>query len=170
MRRSPCHTGRERSSHVPRVGAERDKLARERAAVDADRDAARRALADRERDEGEALSAADARADDAAGRAAAAESARALAEKALADERQERAPEAANVAQAAGAATENNAPFVLESRQVIFTICRPVSEIVLFCFNRCRFGVTIRTGLCSRMGRRNWLGRMSTDSSSMLAS
>ena len=72
--------------------------------MDADRDAARRALADRERDEGEALSAADARADDAAGRAAAAESARALAEKALADERQERATEAANLAQAAGAA------------------------------------------------------------------
>ena len=81
-----------------------DKLARERAAVDADRDAARRALADRERDEGEALSVAAARADDAAGRAAAAESARALAEKALADERQERATEAANLAQAAGAA------------------------------------------------------------------
>ena len=72
--------------------------------MDAERDAARRALADRERDEGEALSAADARADDAAGRAAAAESARALAEKALADERQERATEAANLAQAAGAA------------------------------------------------------------------
>ena len=81
-----------------------DKLARERAAVDADRDAARRALADRERDEGEALSVAAARADDAAGRAAAAESARVLAEKALADERQERATEAANLAQAAGAA------------------------------------------------------------------
>ena len=81
-----------------------DKLARERAAVDAERDAARRALADRERDEGEALSVAAARADDAAGRAAAAESARALAEKALADERQERATEAANLAQAAGAA------------------------------------------------------------------
>ena len=44
-----------------RVGDERDKLARERAAVDADCDAARRALADRERDEREALSVADAR-------------------------------------------------------------------------------------------------------------
>ena len=70
------------------------------------------------------------------------------------------------MAQAAGSATDNNAPFVLESRQVIFTICRPVSEMVLFCFKRCRLGVTTRTGLCSRMGRRNWLGRMSTDSSS----
>ena len=50
------------------------------------------------------------------------------------------------MAQAAGSATDNNAPLVDESRQVIFTICRPVSEMVLFCFKRCRLGVTTRDG------------------------
>ena len=87
-----------------RVGDERDKLARERAAVDADRDEARSALAERERAEGDALSAAGARAEDAASRALAAEEALELEQKALAVERHARAREAAALAQAAGAA------------------------------------------------------------------